>query len=100
MQITPDPTLSRSLRKREIPSEAQVLLTLQSTAKVLDLSIATVRRLEKAGKLRFVRVGGRTMVDPRTDSQFFCHMPDPKSSAAIGWPRISIAPQTPPERRQ
>jgi excisionase family DNA binding protein len=50
----------------EIPSESQVLLTLQSTAKVLDLSVATVRRLEKAGKLRFVRVGGRTMVDPRT----------------------------------
>jgi excisionase family DNA binding protein len=66
MQITPDPTFSRSLRKREIPNEVQVLLTLQSTAKVLDLSIATVRRLEKAGKLRFVRVGGRTMVDPRT----------------------------------
>ena len=66
MQITRDSTPSRSFRKEEIPSEAQVLLTLQSTAKVLDLSVATVRRLEKVGKLRFVRVGGRTMVDPQT----------------------------------
>jgi excisionase family DNA binding protein len=66
MQITTDPPAPRGLRKEEIPAEAQVLLTLQSTAKVLDLSIATIRRLEKAGKLRFVRVGGRTMVDPHT----------------------------------
>ena len=66
MQITPDPTLPRSLRKAEIPNEAQVLLTLQSTAKVLDLSVATVRRLEKAGRLRFIRIGGRTMVDPQS----------------------------------
>jgi excisionase family DNA binding protein len=66
MQITPAPTLPRGFRKEGIPSEAQILLTLQSTAKVLDLSVATVRRLEKLGKLRFVRVGGRTMVDPKT----------------------------------
>jgi excisionase family DNA binding protein len=63
--ITEEP-LRPSRRKTEIPSEAQVLLTLQSTAKMLDLSVATVRRLEKVGKLRFVRVGGRTMVDPQT----------------------------------
>jgi excisionase family DNA binding protein len=66
MQITDEPTRQHSFRKEEISNEAQILLTLQSTARVLDLSVATVRRLEKAGKLRFVRVGGRTMVDPKT----------------------------------
>ena len=40
-----------------------LLYTLQSAAVVVDLSTATLRRHEKAGRLRFVRIGGRTMVD-------------------------------------
>jgi excisionase family DNA binding protein len=66
MEVTTEQMPRLGFRKAEIPNEAQVLLTLQSTAKVLDLSVATIRRLEKQGKLRFVRVGGRTMVDPQT----------------------------------
>lgn len=66
MDVTTEQMPRLSSRKAEIPCEAQVLLTLQSAAKMLDLSVATIRRLEKAGKLRFVRVGGRTMVDPQT----------------------------------
>ncbi len=48
--------------KTEPTRTEQVLLTIQSTARVLDLSVATVRRLEKAGRLRFVKIGGRTLV--------------------------------------
>jgi excisionase family DNA binding protein len=40
--------------------------TLQNAATAVDLSIATLRRLEKAGRLRFIRIGGRTLV--RADS--------------------------------
>ena len=36
--------------------------TLQHAAAALDLSIPTLRRLERAGRLRFVRIGGRTLV--------------------------------------
>ncbi len=44
-----------------VPGE-RISYTLQTAAEVVDLSIATLRRLEKAGRLRFIRIGGRTLV--------------------------------------
>lgn len=43
-------------------SSPQISYTLQNASAVLDLSMATLRRLEKAGRLRFIRIGGRTLV--------------------------------------
>ena len=40
--------------------------TLQNASTAVDLSIATLRRLEKAGRLRFIRIGGRTLVCARS----------------------------------
>jgi hypothetical protein len=37
--------------------------TLQNASGTVDLSIATLRRLNKAGRLRFIKIGGRTLVD-------------------------------------
>lgn len=36
--------------------------TIPGAARVSGVSASTIRRLEKAGRLRFVRVGGRTLV--------------------------------------
>ncbi len=36
--------------------------TLLEAARVSGLSVATLRRHEKAGRLRFYKVGGRTLV--------------------------------------
>ena len=40
----------------------RVSYTLQNAAAAVDLSVATLSRLEKAGRLRFIRIGGRTLV--------------------------------------
>jgi hypothetical protein len=40
--------------------------TLQNASTAIDLSIATLRRLEKAGRLKFLRIGGRTLVCARS----------------------------------
>jgi hypothetical protein len=45
-----------------VPGERKCY-TLQNASGVVDLSVATLRRLEKAGRLRFIKVGGRTLVD-------------------------------------
>lgn len=47
------------------PSE-RISYTLKSAAEAVDLSIATLRRLNKAGRLRFIRIGGRTLVCARS----------------------------------
>ena len=47
-------------------SGERISYTLQNAAAAVDLSIATLRRLEKAGRLRFVRIGGRTLVCARS----------------------------------
>lgn len=44
----------------------RISYTLQNAAVVTDLSIATLRRLEKAGRLRFIKIGGRTLVDAKS----------------------------------
>ncbi len=44
----------------------RISYTLRNAAAAIDLSIATLRRLEKAGRLRFIRVGGRTLVCARS----------------------------------
>lgn len=44
----------------------RISYTLQNAAAAVDLSIATLRRLERAGRLRFIRVGGRTLVCARS----------------------------------
>ena len=44
-----------------MPGE-RILYTLPTASQVVDLSIATLRRLEKVGRIRFVRIGGRTLV--------------------------------------
>jgi excisionase family DNA binding protein len=48
-----------------VPGE-RISYTLRNAADVVDLSVATLRRLEKAGKLRFIRIGGRTLVCARS----------------------------------
>jgi hypothetical protein len=47
-------------------SDERISYTLQNAAIVVDLSTATLRRLEKAGRLRFIRIGGRTLVCARS----------------------------------
>ena len=44
----------------------RISYTLQNASATVDLSIATLRRLEKAGRLRFIRIGGRTLVCARS----------------------------------
>jgi hypothetical protein len=44
----------------------RIAYTLQNAADAIDLSIATLRRLEKAGRLRFIRIGGRTLVSAKS----------------------------------
>jgi hypothetical protein len=48
-----------------IPGE-RISYTLQNAAEAVDLSIATLRRLQKAGRLRFIKINGRTLVDARS----------------------------------
>ena len=48
-----------------VPGE-RISYTLQTAAEAIDLSIATLRRLNKAGKLRFIAIGGRTLVCARS----------------------------------
>jgi excisionase family DNA binding protein len=47
-------------------SDERISYTLQNAAAVVDLSTATLRRLERAGRLRFIRIGGRTLVCARS----------------------------------
>ena len=44
----------------------RITYTLQNASTAVDLSIATLRRLEKAGRLKFIRIGGRTLVCARS----------------------------------
>ena len=44
-----------------VPGE-RISYTLQNAADAVDLSIATLRRLNKAGRLKFIKIGGRTLV--------------------------------------
>jgi excisionase family DNA binding protein len=44
----------------------RVTLTLQTAAEITGVSIPTLRRHEKAGRLRLLKVGGRTLVEARS----------------------------------
>jgi excisionase family DNA binding protein len=44
------------------PALDPLAYTLPEAARVSGLSVATLRRHEKAGRLRFYKVGGRTLV--------------------------------------
>jgi hypothetical protein len=44
----------------------RIAYTLQNASDAVDLSIATLRRLNKAGRLHFIRIGGRTLVCARS----------------------------------
>ena len=44
----------------------RISYTLKNAAEAIDLSIATLRRLNKAGRLQFIRIGGRTLVCARS----------------------------------
>ena len=44
----------------------RIAYTLQNASDAVDLSVATLRRLNKAGRLRFIRIGGRTLVCARS----------------------------------
>jgi hypothetical protein len=44
----------------------RISYTLRNAADAVDLSIATLRRLNKSGRLRFIRIGGRTLVCARS----------------------------------
>ena len=47
-------------------SNHRLTYTLQNASTAVDLSIATLRRLEKAGRLKFIRIGGRTLVSAQS----------------------------------
>ena len=40
----------------------RIAYTRRSAAEALDVSVATIKRLEMAGKLRSVRVGGQRLI--------------------------------------
>ena len=48
-----------------VPGE-RISYTLRTAAEAVGLSIATLRRMNKAGKLRFIKIGGRTLVCARS----------------------------------
>jgi excisionase family DNA binding protein len=63
------PNIARSISGGPPPPNApgeRISYTLKNAAEVVDLSVATLRRLEKAGRLRFIRIGGRTLVCARS----------------------------------
>ena len=65
MQFHPAPAISRrKLRpdERPAPLAAALTYTLADAARISGLSRATLYRHEKAGRLRLVKVGGRTLV--------------------------------------
>ena len=66
MQTVSDSIVSEAASRRPVPHPCspgeRISYTLQTAAEVVDLSIATLHRLEKAGRLRFIRIGGRTLV--------------------------------------
>ena len=49
-----------------IAADDRISYTLRHASDAVDLSIATLRRLNKAGRLRFIRIGGRTLVCARS----------------------------------
>ena len=46
----------------DVSAYDRMLYTLTRASSVLDLSIATLRRREKEGRFKFVKVGYRTMM--------------------------------------
>jgi excisionase family DNA binding protein len=48
-----------------LPAEP-ISYTLQNAAALIGLSVATLRRLERTGRLRFIRIRGRTLVCARS----------------------------------
>ena len=74
-QVKPMPESAQSTAPESPPRGAvplpnvpgvRISYTLRTAAEVFDLSIATLRRLNKAGKLRFIKIGGRTLVCARS----------------------------------
>ena len=57
--------IGRAVGTASIPNP-RLSYTLQNASTAVDLSIATLRRLEKAGRLKFIRIGGRTLVCTRS----------------------------------
>lgn len=63
---TPADTATPAPRKKGAPKPIPMNAmagTLHDAALTSGLSVATLRRHEKAGRLRFFKVGGRTLVD-------------------------------------
>ena len=58
--VTPDEACGRAAGPRT-PAE-RLAYSLSEAGRVSGLSVATLRRHEKAGRLRFYKVGGRTLV--------------------------------------
>lgn len=64
-QALDDPT-KLLFRKKSVPrpvSPGAISCTLPDAAAACGLSIATLPRHQRAGRLRFFKVGGRTLVD-------------------------------------
>lgn len=55
-----------SSRANEVPWRERLFLTTQATAVILGVSVGTVYRLEKQGKLIFKRFAGKTLIETAT----------------------------------
>lgn len=55
-----------TVRSARVPWRDRPLTTLQAAAEISGLSTGTLYRFEKAGKLSFKRLGGRTLVDTQS----------------------------------
>ena len=53
----------QNFRPKHLPPREALTFTLPDAAALSGLSVATLRRREKEGALRFVRVGSRTLVN-------------------------------------
>ena len=60
MHWNPEPAATRPVTRKSPPE--RISLTLTDASVATGLSVATLRRHEKAGRLRFFKVGGRTLV--------------------------------------
>ena len=64
--VSANPDASNAVAARANCLADRLSLTLQHASEITGISIATLRRHEQAGRLRFLKVGGRTLVEARS----------------------------------
>jgi excisionase family DNA binding protein len=56
-------SLNHRSNAKRTPDRELISYTLKEAARITGLSVSTIRRHHGSGRLRFFRVGGRTLVD-------------------------------------